>query len=76
MQGTVALLAGFDGACQHSPQKDNLGIQKFFPPLLFAIKVDQNIFFPGICFAYTIFKPEFTVWFVGNSFHMEMAFIH
>ena len=32
------------------------------PPLLLAIKVDQNIVFPQTCFAYTILNLEFMVW--------------
>ena len=34
---------------------------KHIPPLLLAVKVDQNIFFPETCFASTNFEPEFTV---------------
>ena len=30
--GRPAHQAGFNGACQLSPQKDNVGIQKFFFP--------------------------------------------
>ena len=30
--GRPAGQAGFDGACQLGPQKDNVGIQKFFFP--------------------------------------------
>ena len=51
---------------------------KHFPPLLLAVKVDQNIFFPETCFASTISEPEFTVWagWVGwaiacNDSHIE-----
>ena len=31
-----------------------VGFQNFFPLLLCSVKIDQNIFFPETCFAYTI----------------------
>ena len=43
------------------PSKGQCRNTKIFPPLLLAIKVDQNIFFPETCFASTISEPEFTV---------------
>ena len=30
--------------------------------LIFSLFIEQNIFFPEICFAYTISEPKFTVW--------------
>ena len=44
------------------PSKGQCRNSKIFPPLLLAVKVDQNIFFPETCFASTISEPEFTVW--------------
>ena len=44
------------------PSKGQCRNSKIFPPLLLTVKVDQNIFFPGTCFASTISEPEFTVW--------------
>ena len=46
------------------PSKGQCRNSKFFPPLLLAVKVDQNIFFPETCFASTISEPEFTVWII------------
>ena len=43
------------------PSKGQCRNSKIFPPLLLYIKVDQNDFFPEMCFAYTIFVSEFTV---------------
>ena len=37
--------AGFIGACQLSPQKDNVGIQKFFFPLFCLSKLSKIYFF-------------------------------
>ena len=44
------------------PSKGQCRNSKIFPPLLLAVKVDQNIFFLETCFASTISEPEFTVW--------------
>ena len=46
------------------PSKGQCRNSKIFPPLLLAVKVDQNIFFPETCFASTISEPEFTVWII------------
>ena len=43
------------------PSKGQCRNSKIFPPLLLAVKVDQNIFFLETCFASTISEPEFTV---------------
>ena len=60
--GRLACQAGFIGACQLGPQKDNAGIQKIFFPWFLVIKVVQNIFFPETYNAFTISEPDFTVW--------------
>ena len=44
------------------PSKGQCTNSKIFPPLLLTVKVDQNIFFPETCFAYTISEQKFTVW--------------
>ena len=49
------------------PSKGQCRNSKIFPPLLLAVKVDQNTFFPETCFASTISHPEFTVWDGGKS---------
>ena len=46
------------------PSKGQCRNSKNFPPLLLAVKEDQNIFFPETCFASTISEPEFTVWYL------------
>ena len=51
--GRCCLADGSKGQCRKS---------KIFLSLLLPMKVDQYIFFPETCFAYTISEPEFTVW--------------
>ena len=55
MAGRPAHQAGFNGAGQHGPQKDNVAIQKFF----------SLGFYYQECFAYTISELEFTVLTLG-----------
>ena len=58
--GRSAHQAGFNGACQHSPQEDNVGIQKNFFPCFWLSKKTKIFLYK--CFAYTIWEIEFTVW--------------
>ena len=41
----LARMVGFIGACQLSPQKDNVGIQKFFFPWFWLSKLSKIYFF-------------------------------
>ena len=43
------------------PPKEQCRKSIIFPPLNSFIKVDQNIFFPKTCFAYSISESKFTV---------------
>ena len=43
--GRPALQAGFIGACQLGPQKDNVGIQKFFFPWFWLSNLSKIYFF-------------------------------
>ena len=45
--GRPARQAGFIGACQLSPQKDNVGIQKFFFPLFWLSKLLKIYIMPA-----------------------------
>ena len=45
------------------PSKGQCTISKILSSLIFSSFIEQNIFFPEICFAYTISEPKFTVWF-------------
>ena len=51
------------------PSKGQCRNSKIFPPLLLAVKEDQNIFFPETCFASTISEPEFTVCITWEPFN-------
>ena len=51
------------------PQKGQCRHSKNFPPLLLAVKVDQNIIFPETCFASTISEPV-------NYFRLGHAPVH
>ena len=39
-------------------------ISKILSSLIFSLIVEQNIFLPETCFAYTISEPKFTVCFI------------
>ena len=43
------------------PSKGQCTISKILFSLIFSLFIEQNIFFPETCFAYTISEPKFTV---------------
>ena len=43
------------------PSKGQCTISKILSFLIFSLFIEQNIFFPETCFAYTISEPKFTV---------------
>ena len=43
------------------PSKGQCTISKILSSLIFSLFIEQNIFFPETCFAYTISEPKFTV---------------
>ena len=44
------------------PSKGQCTVSKILSSLIFSLFIEQNIFFPETCFAYTITEPKFTVW--------------
>ena len=44
------------------PSKGQWRISKILSSLIFSLFIEQNIFSPDTCFAYTISEPKFTVW--------------
>ena len=49
------------------PSKEQYSISKIISSLIFSLFIEQNIFFPETCFAYTISEPKFTVCIVKIS---------
>ena len=65
LTGRCCLAGGSKGQCRKS---------KIFLSLLLPMQVDQYIFFPETCFAYTISEPKFTV--CGEWFKSSPSYIH
>ena len=45
------------------PSKGQWTISKILSSTVYSIFIEQNIFFPASCFAYTISEPKFAVWY-------------
>ena len=56
------------------PSKGQCTISKIFSSLIFSSFIEQNIFFPGTCFAFTISEPKMQGVYQINVLHVLFPF--